>query len=91
MSQAAQTDRPEPCPTAAAGPFYAYATDEGPCAGRRIPDAGSFPEAAIGFLECWTPADGRAWGEICVSVIDCETGETQCFRIDIATGGVGRC
>lgn len=46
----------EPC----AGALLRYATDEGPCSGHKTPEAESFADAAISFLECWGPGDGAA-------------------------------
>jgi hypothetical protein len=82
--------KPEPCSSPASGRFYAYATNEGPCSGHKVQDADTFTEAAIGFLECWGPGDEAA-EEVSVTVIDCETGEEQCFRIAVATGAMRAC
>lgn len=81
--------QPEPCASPAPGRFYAYPTDEGPCSGQKVPEAESFTDAAIGFLECWGPNDGQE--EVSVTVIDCETGAEECFRIALATGAVRPC
>lgn len=90
MSQAAKPTRaPDPCASPAPGRFYAYATDDGPCSGHKVPEANDFTEAAVGFLECWGPSE--TVDTVRVSVIDCETGATQCFRIDLATGATGPC
>ena len=56
--------QPEPCASPAPGRFYAYATDEGPCSGHKVPEAESFTDAAIGFLECWGPNDDTGQEEV---------------------------
>ncbi len=82
--------KPEPCSSPAPGRFYAYATNEGPCSGHKVQDADTFTDAAIGFLECWGLADEAA-EEVSVTVIDCERGEEQCFRIAVAAGAMWAC
>jgi len=49
----------------------------------------SFEDAALLFVEDrHTDRDGE---EMSVIVEDCETGERQCFRIDLETGRAGPC
>lgn len=92
MSQAPDlTRQTDPCSTPEPGRFYAYPTPAGPCAGHKVPAAESFTEAAIGFLECWGPEDEDASDEVSVTVIDCESGEEQCFTIALATGVTRPC
>jgi hypothetical protein len=52
-------------------------------------DCASFEDAALLFVEERHPeGDG---GELSLVVEDCETGERQCFRIDLETGWAGPC
>lgn len=79
-----------PCAEPGAPRFYAYPTEEGPDAGHGVPDAEDHLQAAIGLLEvCGPPADTQ--GRVSVTVIDCETGRRECFRIELATGRAGAC
>lgn len=56
----------------------------------RIVEGVSFEDAALSFVEHEHPAaDGD--GEVSLFVEDCETGERQCFRVDLATGDAGPC
>jgi hypothetical protein len=49
----------------------------------------SFEDAALHFVEDRYPqGDGD---EVALLVEDCETGERQCFRIDLETGEAGPC
>ena len=49
----------------------------------------SFEDAALRFIEEEHPkADDD---EVSLFVEDCETGERQCFRIDLATGETAPC
>ena len=49
----------------------------------------SFEDAALEFMEDRHPeGDGEA---LSLVVEDCETGERQCFRVDLATGRGGPC
>lgn len=68
------------------GRFAVHETDE-PQARSRLIDEPSFEAAALHFAE-----DHHGDGEV-VSVIveDCESGERQCFRIDLDTGEAGPC
>jgi len=50
----------------------------------------TFEEAAMAFVEEWHP-DADADGEASVIVEDCETGEAQCFRIDLGSGDAEPC
>jgi len=67
--------------------FSAYSTDETRCRAHAVADAADFVEAAIAFAERW----GSGEGEVSVTVVDCDTGEQQCFQIDLATGETGPC
>jgi hypothetical protein len=49
----------------------------------------SFEDAALHFVEDrHLEGDGE---EVSLFVEDCETGERQCFRIDLETGEAGPC
>ena len=49
----------------------------------------SFEDAALQFVEREYPqGDGD---QVALLVEDCDTGERQCFRIDLATGEAGPC
>ena len=69
--------------------FSVHATAEAP--GRNhIVEGVSFEDAALHFLEDAHPA-GDAHDEVQLFVEDCETGQRQCFRIDLATGEAAPC
>ena len=51
-------------------------------------EGASFEDAALLFAED-RHAEGD--GELSLVVEDCETGERQCFRIDLGTGRAGPC
>jgi len=67
--------------------FSAYATDETRCRAHTVSEAADFVGAAIAFAERWGAVDG----EVSVTVVDCDTGEQQCFHIDLATGETAPC
>lgn len=69
-------------------PFSVHGLADAPSRGARI-EAGSFEDAALGFLEAHHPQDDGA--EVSLLVEDCETGERQCFRIDLETGVTAPC
>lgn len=50
----------------------------------------SFEDAALHFIEDHHP-QADADDEISLFVEDCETGERQCFRIDLQTGDTAPC
>ncbi|MGA0606693.1 DUF5961 family protein [Phenylobacterium sp. VNQ135] len=50
----------------------------------------SFEDAALHFLEDAHP-EPDADDEVQLLVEDCETGERQCFRIDLETGETAPC
>ena len=50
----------------------------------------SFEDAALHFVEHrHLEADGQ--GDVSLLVEDCDTGERQCFRVDLATGEAAPC
>lgn len=68
--------------------FSVHGLEEAPSRGQRV-EAINFQDAALAFLEGNHPqADGE---EVSLLVEDCETGERQCFRIDVATGETAPC
>lgn len=71
----------------AARSFSAHCTDEARAHAHAVPEATSFLEAAVIFAERWSSGDG----EVSVTVTDCETGERQCFRIDLDAGEIAPC
>lgn len=56
----------------------------------RMVEGLSFEDAALQFVEDVHPA-ADADGDAAVIVEDCETGEQQCFRIDLETGESAPC
>jgi len=67
--------------------FSVHGLDEAPSRGQRV-EAESFADAALAFLEGHHVDDDA---EVALMVEDCETGERQCFRIDLATGETAPC
>jgi len=53
-------------------------------------EAGSLEDAAFEFVELWHP-EPDAEGEVSVMVTDRETGQRQCFRIDLGSGDSAPC
>lgn len=50
----------------------------------------SFEDAAMTFIELWSPAPDSD-GEVQVIVQEDETGRRHCFRIELAGGMAGAC
>jgi hypothetical protein len=48
----------------------------------------SFEDAALRFAAEWHGGDA---GEASLLIEDCETGEQQCFRIDLGSGDAAPC
>jgi hypothetical protein len=69
--------------------FSVHGIAEAPGCGRVV-EGVSFEDAALSFLEAEHPA-AEAHDELSVLVEDCETGERQCLRIDLATGETEPC
>jgi hypothetical protein len=69
--------------------FAVHGAGEPPACGR-IVEGFSFEDAALSFVEHEHPA-ADADDEVSLFVEDCETGERQCFRVDLATGEAGPC
>jgi len=69
--------------------FSVHGVEEAP--GRALLVEGlSFEDAALHFVEDHhlEPTGGQ---DVSLLVEDCETGERQCFRIDLATGAAAPC
>lgn len=67
--------------------FSVHGLDAAPSRSQRV-DAASFEDAALSFVETHH-LDHDA--EVSLMVEDCETGERQCFRIDLETGETAPC
>ena len=67
--------------------FLAHCTDEAAAHAHAVPEAASFLDAAGIFAERWNAGHG----EVSVTVTDGETGERQCFRIDLESGEASPC
>ena len=68
--------------------YSVHGTEEAPSRAYMVEGA-SFEDAALHFLEDrHMAADGQ---EVSLFVEDCETGERQCFRIDLETGESAPC
>ncbi len=69
--------------------FSAHAADEARAQSHEVFGV-SFEDAAFEFVERWHPAPDEE-GEIQVMLEDCESGERQCFKIDLVGGQTGFC
>ena len=69
--------------------FEAHAADEDRKATHEVYGE-SFEDAAFAFIERWRP-NADANGEIQVQLTDGESGERQCFRLDLDDGTSGLC
>ena len=68
--------------------FSVHGAEEAPSRAHLV-EGVSFEDAALHFVEDRHPeGDGD---EVSLFVEDCETGERQCFRIDLETGEAGPC
>lgn len=67
--------------------FSVHGVEEAPSRGRRV-EATGFEDAALAFVESHHLDDTA---EVSLMVEDCETGERQCFRIDLSTGEAEPC
>lgn len=69
--------------------FAVHGVEEAP--GRaHLVDGTSFEDAALQFVEDVHPA-ATADDEVSLIVEDCDTGERQCFRVDLASGETAPC
>jgi hypothetical protein len=69
--------------------FTVHAEGEAP-ARNFLVEGVSHADAAMQFVEDQHPP-GDLFGEAAVMVEDCETGERQCFRIDLGSGETAPC
>lgn len=69
--------------------FAVHGVEEAPSRAHLI-DGASFEDAALHFAEDWHP-QADADDEVSLIVEDCETGERQCFRVDLASGETAPC
>ena len=68
--------------------FSVHGRDEAPSRSRRV-EALNFQDAAMAFFDAYHPdADGE---EVSLMIEDCETGERQCFSVDVASGDAAPC
>jgi hypothetical protein len=68
--------------------FSVHGAQEAPSRAQLV-EGVSFEDAALHFVEDRHPEGDGA--EVSLLVEDCETGERQCFRIDLETGEAGPC
>lgn len=73
----------------AARRFSVHGIAEAPSHGHMV-DGTDFQDAALHFLQEHHPPAG-ADDEVSLIVEDCETGDRQCFRIDLHTGETAPC
>ncbi|MBX7249319.1 MAG: hypothetical protein K1X35_09805 [Caulobacteraceae bacterium] len=69
--------------------FSVHAASEPRAAGHSV-EALSFEEAALEFLDAWSP-QGDSNGEVTLVVTDCETGTEHCLRVDVDSGETANC
>lgn len=67
--------------------FLAYASDESRAQAHPVAGAEGFLDAAVTFAEHWACEHG----DVSVTVVDSESGEQHCFRIDLDSGEAGAC
>jgi hypothetical protein len=68
--------------------FSVHGAEEAPSRAHLV-EGVSFEDAALHFVEDRHP-EGEG-DEVSLFVEDCETGERQCFRIDLETGATAPC
>jgi hypothetical protein len=69
--------------------FSVHGVDEAPARSHLV-EGLTFEDAALHFLND-RHVEVTADGDVALIVEDCETGERQCFRVDLATGETGPC
>jgi hypothetical protein len=69
--------------------FIAFPTDQGRAHAHPAPDAETPLEAALLYVERWLP--DTVEGTVSVTVLECETGRQDCFRIDLDDGSAAAC
>ena len=68
--------------------FSVHGIEEAPSRGQRV-EAINFQDAALAYLEAHHPQDDA--DEVSLMIEDCETGERQCFRVDLESGEAAPC
>ena len=69
--------------------FSVHSADDAPSRALLV-EGVTFEDAALHFVEdAHPPAD--AGDQVSLLVEDCDSGERQCFRIDLTTGEAGPC
>ena len=68
--------------------YSVHGTDEAPSRGLLV-EGVSFEDAALSFAEHQHAAPNEQ--EVSLLVEDCDTGERQCFRVDLSTGETAPC
>jgi hypothetical protein len=69
--------------------FAVHGTAEAPSRAHLI-EGTTFEDAALHFVEDFHPA-ATADDAVSLIVEDCETGERQCFRVDLESGETAPC
>jgi hypothetical protein len=69
--------------------FSVHGQAEAPSCGQLVEGAG-FEDAALRFLEAYH-APAHADDAVALIVEDCESGERQCFTVDLTTGETAPC
>jgi len=69
--------------------FSVHSADEAPSRSHAV-DGVSFQDAALHFIEHFHPA-ADAEDEVRLFIEDCESGERQCFRVDVLSGETAPC
>ncbi len=69
--------------------FSVHSADEAPSRSHAV-DGVSFQDAALHFIEHFHPA-ADADDEVRLFIEDCESGERQCFRVDLMSGETAPC
>ncbi len=69
--------------------FSVHGVDDAPARGYLI-DGLTFEDAALHYL-AERHIDASPDGDVALIVEDCQTGERQCFRVDLATGETAPC
>ncbi|HEX3701385.1 MAG TPA: DUF5961 family protein [Phenylobacterium sp.] len=68
--------------------FSVHGLDAAPSRCRRV-EALNFQDAALAFVDAYQ-TEGED-DEVSLMIEDCETGERQCFKVDVASGEAQPC
>ena len=68
--------------------FSVHGVADAPSRSQRV-EAINFQDAALAYLETHHPQDDAE--QVSLMIEDCETGERQCFRVDVASGDTAPC